>query len=65
MFSGNFIFSQIMDHLPWPVFHKSVTHYGGDKYIKTFSCSEQYRCMDFAQLTYRSSLWVIEIYLRS
>ena len=50
MFSGNFVFSQIMDHFPWPVFHQCVAHYSGDKYIKTFSCSEQYRCMDFANL---------------
>ena len=64
MLSGNFVFSQIMDHLPWPVFHQCVAYYSGDKYIKTFSCSEQYRCMDFAQLTYRSSLRDIEICLR-
>ena len=54
-----------MDHLPWPVFHQCVAHYNGDKYIKTFNCSEQYRCMAFAQLTYRSSLRDIEICLRS
>ena len=65
MYSGNFVFSQIMDHLPWPAFHQCVAHYNGDKYIKTFNCSEQYRCMDFAQLTYKSSLRDIEICLRS
>ena len=64
MLSGNFVFSQIMDHLPWPVFHQCVAHYSGDKYIKTFSCSEQCRCIAFAQLTYRSSLRDIEICLR-
>ena len=37
MYSGNFVFSQIMDHLPWPVFHQCVAHYNGDKYIKTFN----------------------------
>ena len=65
MYSGNFVFSQIMDHLPWPAFHQCVAHYNGDKYIKTFNCSEQYRCMDFAQLTYKSSLRDIERCLRS
>ena len=64
MFSGIFVFSQIMDHFPWPVFHQCVAHCSGDKYIKTFSCSEQYRCMLFAKLTYRSSLRDIEICLR-
>ena len=65
MYSGNFAFSQIMDHLPWPVFHQCVAHYNGDKYIKSFNFSEQCRCIAFAQLTYRSSLRDIEIYLRS
>ena len=35
MYSGNFVFSQIMDHLSWPVSHQCVAHYSGDKYIKT------------------------------
>ena len=65
MFSGNYVFSQIMDYLPWPVFHQCVVQYNGDKYIKTFNCSDQYRCMAFAQLTYRSSLRDFEIGLRS
>ena len=66
MFSGNFVFfSQIMDHFPWPVFHQFVSHYSGDKYIKSFRCSGQYRCMAFAQLTYIPSLQDIEICLRS
>ena len=65
MFSGNYVFSQIMDYLPWPVFHQCVVQYNGDKYIKIFNCSDQYRCMAFAQLTYRSSLRDIEIGLRS
>ena len=65
MFSGNFVFFQIKDQLPWPVFHQCVVHYNGDKYIKTFNCSEQYHCRDFAQLTYRSRLREIEVGLRS
>ena len=65
MFSDNLVFSQIMDHLPWLVFHLCVAHYYGDKYIKTFNCTEQCRCIDFALLTCRSSLRDIEIFLRS
>ena len=53
MFSDNFVFFQIMDHLPWPVFHQCVADYNGDKCIKTFNCSEQYRCRTFVQLSYR------------
>ena len=42
MLSGNFIFSKIMDLLPWLDFHQCVAHYNRDKFIKTFNYSEQY-----------------------
>ena len=54
-----------MEHLPWFVFHQCVTRYDGDKYVKAFTCSDQFRCMAFAQLTYRSSLRDIETCLRT
>ena len=54
-----------MEHLPWSVFHQCVTRYDGDKYVKAFTCSDQFRCMAFAQLTYRSSLRDIETCLRT
>lgn len=56
MYSGSLVFAQIMGHLPWHVFNRCVSRYGGDLYVKAFSCADQYRCMAFAQLTYRSSL---------
>ena len=56
MYSGSLVFAQIMGHLPWHVFNRCVSRYGGDRYVKAFSCADQYRCMAFAQLTYRSSL---------
>ena len=65
MFSDRFIFSQIMEHLPWSVFDQCVTRYDGDKYVKAFTCADQYRCMAFAQLTYRTSLRDIETCLRT
>ena len=65
MFSDRFVFSQIMEHLPWSVFDQCVTRYDGDKYVKAFTCSDQYRCMAFAQLTYRTSLRDIETCLRT
>ena len=65
MLSGRFVFAQIMEHLPWSVFHQCVTRYDGDKYVKAFTCSDQFRCMAFAQLTYRSSLRDIETCLRT
>jgi hypothetical protein len=42
-----------------------VLKYGGDRYVKHFSCSSQYLCMAFAQLTYRESLRDIEACLRA
>jgi hypothetical protein len=33
-----------------------VERYGGDRAVKSFSCQDQFRCMAFAQLTYRDSL---------
>ena len=55
MFSDRFVFSQIMEHLPWSVFDQCVTRYDGDKYVKAFTCADQYRCMAFAQLILASA----------
>ena len=65
MYSGKLVFSQVMDHLPWHTFHRCVARYHGNRKIKSFSCSDQYRCMAFAQLTYRESLRDIEACLRA
>lgn len=37
-------------------FRRCVQRYRGHYKIKTFTCSDQFRCMAFAQLTYRDSL---------
>jgi len=42
-----------------------MRRYQGDRYVKAFSTVEQYRCMAFAQLTYRASLRDIEVCLRA
>ncbi len=65
MYSGRLVFAQVMDHLPWHKFHQFVDEYGGGRKVKSFSCPDQYRCMAFAQLTYRSSLRDIEACLRA
>ncbi|HEV2186283.1 MAG TPA: IS4 family transposase [Stellaceae bacterium] len=56
MYEGKLVFSQLMDHLPQHTFRRCVERYGGDWSIKSFSCQDQFRCMAFAQLTYRDSL---------
>jgi hypothetical protein len=65
MHVGKFVFAQLMDHLPWKAFGRIVERYGGDRRVRDFSCSNQLRCMAFAQLTYRESLRDIETCLRA
>ena len=60
MYVGKTLFAQVMDFLPWKTFHRIVSRYGGDHRVRTLTCSEQLRCMAFAQLTYRESLRDIE-----
>lgn len=65
MRAGKFVFAQLMEFLPWKRFQRLVLKYGGDRYVKHFSCSNQFLCMAFAQLTYRESLRDIEACLRA
>ena len=65
MYAGKLVFSQLMDHLPIHAFRRCVQRYQGDRWVKSFSCLEQYRCMAFAQITYRESLRDIEACLRA
>src|SRR5271163_2857433 len=60
MNAGKTLFSQLMDCLPWSTFTRIVARYHGDHSVQTFPCTEQYRAMAFAQLTYRESLRDIE-----
>jgi hypothetical protein len=57
---GRTLFAQVMDFLPWTSFDRIVKRYGGDDRARTLFCTEQFRCMAFAQLTYRESLRDIE-----
>jgi len=65
MYTGTTIFSQLMHHLPWHRFHRIVKHYRGDYKVKSFRCTDHFRVMAFAQLTYRESLRDIESCLRA
>lgn len=60
MYAGKTLFAQLMDFIPWTTFRRIVSKYGGDHRVRTLSCAEQFRCMAFAQLTYRESLRDIE-----
>jgi hypothetical protein len=65
MYSGKLVFAQAMDHLPLHTFRRCVQRYDGNRHIKRFTCQDQYRCMAFAQLTYRESLRDIEACLNA
>jgi hypothetical protein len=56
MHVGKLVFAQLMDHLSWKTFGRIVERYGGDYRVREFSCANQFRCVAFAQLTYRESL---------
>ena len=60
---GKTLFSQLMDFLPWSTFTRIVERHGGDRYVKSLACADQFRAMAFAQLTYRESLRDIEVCL--
>jgi Domain of unknown function (DUF4372) len=63
MYIGKTLFAQVMDFLPWKTFHRIVNRYGGDYRTRSLSCTEQFRIMAFARLTYRESLRDIEVCL--
>lgn len=60
MNTGKTLFAQLMDFLPWTTFARVVDRYDGNRRVRTFPCTEHYRVMAFAQLTYRESLRDIE-----
>jgi len=57
---GKTLFAQIMEFVPWTSFARIVARYGGDSRVRSLACTEQFRAMAFAQLTYRESLRDIE-----
>jgi hypothetical protein len=65
MYTGRLVFSQLMDFLPKHQFRQCVNRYNGNRYMKSFSCLDQFLCMAFAQLCYRESLRDIESCLRA
>ena len=65
MYTGRTLFSQVMDFIPWTSFDRLVVKYGGDVGVRTLRCTEHFRVMAFAQMTYRESLRDIEACLRA
>lgn len=65
MHQDRYVFAQLMQHLPLSSFRRIVDRYNGHRYVKKFSCFDQFLCMAFAQLTGRESLRDIEVCLRA
>ncbi|MGC9322754.1 MAG: IS4 family transposase [Kosmotogaceae bacterium] len=65
MYSGRYVFSQIMDHLPIKAFTRIVNKYSGNYKVKRFKCRSQFYCMAFGQLTHRNGLRDIVACLRA
>ena len=49
-----------MQFIPHKEFVRCVERYEGERYVKSFSCIDQYLSIAFAQLTYREGLRDIE-----
>jgi hypothetical protein len=63
--TGRTVFAQLMEFIPTYRFQLCVDQYHGNRYVKDFSCWDQFLCLAFAQLTYRTSLRDIEACLRA
>jgi hypothetical protein len=56
MNNGKYVFAQVASFLPARIFDKCVLQYGGNKWVKHFTCWNQLMCMMFGQLSGRESL---------
>jgi hypothetical protein len=65
MNTGRTVFAQLMEFIPSYEFQLCVDRYQGNRYVKGFSCWDQFLCLAFAQLTYRTGLRDIEACLRA
>jgi Transposase DDE domain/Domain of unknown function (DUF4372) len=57
---GKTLFAQVMEFIPWTSFSRIVARYNGDTGVRSFPCTEHFRVMAYAQLTWRESLRDIE-----
>lgn len=60
MNQGSYIFSQLIGFVPKDVFDRIVKKYDGNKYVKSFTCWNQFCVMVYAQLAERESLRDLE-----
>ena len=63
MNSGQTVFAQLMQFVPWTSFSRIVARYEGDLRARRLNCAEHFRILAFAQLSWRESLRDIELTL--
>lgn len=56
MHQGKYVFAQIMDEVCRYDFNQCVRRYQGGRWVKNFSCWEQFLALVFGQLAFRESL---------
>ena len=56
MHKGKFVFSQLLDFIDKDVFLRISNKYGGNRYVKQFTCWNQLAVLMFGQLSNRESL---------
>ncbi len=60
MNAGKTLFAQLMEFVPWTSFTRIVRRHAGDARVSALPCTEHFRIMAYAQLTWRESLRDIE-----
>jgi len=65
MHQGKYIFSQIMEFVPYYQFNKCVEKHKGHYRLRNLTCWDQFLAMAFGQLSYRESLRDVVVCLRS
>ena len=56
MHKGKYVFSQLLDFIDKDVFLRIADRYGGNRYVKSFTCWNQLAVLMFGQLSNRESL---------
>lgn len=56
MFTGKYVFAQLMSLVSSTSFQTLVNRHSGDYKVKEFSCWKQFLCMAFGQLSHRESI---------
>lgn len=65
MNQGKYVFSQLMEFVPYYQFNQCVEKYKGHFRTKSLTCWDQFLAMAFGQLTYRGSLRDVVVCLKA